>query len=215
MTAFVPLPIANGTLLELDGIKVIGWAGEPAAHSGGTIFGMITSTSQVTIGPDTFTLRTGAYFVASEPVQITSGSGLGIVLANYRGLRQLGGPIEPTGRLRYIDGCSDTLLVCPPRLGEPCLNHLHLPARTDQSEHTHPTARIGVIAKGTGRCRTASGPIDLKEGLGWYIPPGLKHSFVTGEQSLDVLAWHPDSDFGPTDEDHPMVNRTFVSSKPG
>jgi hypothetical protein len=24
-----------------------------------------------------------------------------------------------------------------------------------------------------------------------------------------VLAFHPDSDFGPTDEDHPMLNRTY------
>ena len=29
------------------------------------------------------------------------------------------------------------------------------------------------------------------------------------QQSLDVLAFHPDSDTGPTDEDHPMLNRTF------
>jgi hypothetical protein len=27
---------------------------------------------------------------------------------------------------------------------------------------------------------------------------------------MDVIAWHPDSDFGPEDDDHPMVNRTIV-----
>lgn len=27
---------------------------------------------------------------------------------------------------------------------------------------------------------------------------------------MDVIAYHPDSDFGPQDEDHPMVNRTIV-----
>jgi hypothetical protein len=32
----------------------------------------------------------------------------------------------------------------------------------------------------------------------------------TAEESLDILAWHPDSDFGLTDEDHPMLNRTLL-----
>jgi hypothetical protein len=27
---------------------------------------------------------------------------------------------------------------------------------------------------------------------------------------LRVIAYHPDSDFGPTHEDHPMINRTMV-----
>ena len=29
-----------------------------------------------------------------------------------------------------------------------------------------------------------------------------------------VIAYHPDSDFGPTDDDHPMVNRTIVDGVP-
>jgi hypothetical protein len=27
-----------------------------------------------------------------------------------------------------------------------------------------------------------------------------------------VIAYHPDSDFGPTHENHPMVNRTIVTN---
>jgi hypothetical protein len=27
---------------------------------------------------------------------------------------------------------------------------------------------------------------------------------------MRVVAYHPDSDFGPQDEDHPMINRTIV-----
>jgi hypothetical protein len=27
---------------------------------------------------------------------------------------------------------------------------------------------------------------------------------------MDVIAYHPDSDFGPENETHPMVNRTLV-----
>ena len=30
---------------------------------------------------------------------------------------------------------------------------------------------------------------------------------------MDVIAYHPDSDWGPTDETHPMVNRTFVEGQ--
>ena len=128
----------------------------------------------------------------------------------YRGLRQVGGPIEETGRLTYIDGCTDTLLVCPPRLGEPCLNHLHIPPHTAQSQHTHPSERIGVIASGSGECRTQEGVYPLVPGMGWRIPPGCVHSFYTAESALDVIAWHPDSDFGPTDENHPMINKTIL-----
>eukprot|EP00548_Thalassiothrix_antarctica_P011082 CAMPEP_0194153598 /NCGR_PEP_ID=MMETSP0152-20130528/56993_1 /TAXON_ID=1049557 /ORGANISM="Thalassiothrix antarctica, Strain L6-D1" /LENGTH=43 /DNA_ID= /DNA_START= /DNA_END= /DNA_ORIENTATION= len=28
---------------------------------------------------------------------------------------------------------------------------------------------------------------------------------------MDVIAAHPDSDYGPTNTDHPMVNRTIVN----
>ncbi|MEZ5600003.1 MAG: hypothetical protein R3F36_02845 [Candidatus Competibacteraceae bacterium] len=39
---------------------------------------------------------------------------------------------------------------------------------------------------------------------------GCLHSFFTEETALDVVAWHPDSDFGPRDDDHPMINRTVI-----
>ena len=209
MSMFVTFDITRGRLLELDGISVVGWTG-PTELPSGTAFGLVTATSSVTMGDDTFVLRAGSYFVAPERTQVTSGVGLAIVVHHYHGLRALGGPIEATGRLRYIDGCTDTLLVCPPRRGEPCLNHLHVPAGTSQSHHTHDSARIGVIVRGHGRCRTPTGEIELRAGLGWYIPSGLPHAFATTDDSLDVFAWHPDSDFGPTDESHPMINRTLL-----
>ena len=30
---------------------------------------------------------------------------------------------------------------------------------------------------------------------------------------MDVVAYHPDSDFGPTHEEHPMVNRTRIDGE--
>jgi hypothetical protein len=49
--------------------------------------------------------------------------------------------------------------------------------------------------------------------VAWAIEEGCAHSFATQGAALDVIAWHPDSDFGPRDEDHPMVNRTIL--RPG
>ena len=202
-------PIEHGLAVQAEGVDVWGFAGE-LALAGGTAWVLVTEASEVEVGPDRYRLRAGAWAVAPGGVRVSGGRGLIIHQPDYIGVAQWGGPIEATGRLRYIDGCTDTLLVCPPRLGEPCLNHLHLPRGTDQTTHTHPSARVGVIARGEGWCRTPGGRQRLTAGLGWFIPTGLAHSFATDDATLDVLAWHPDSDFGPTDQDHPMVNRTIL-----
>lgn len=213
MSGFTPLPIRSGLCLELSGTTVRGVAQGRLELDEGTHFGMVTEgRMRLELGEDCFWLRAGMFFVAPERGWI-EGEGRALVLSEkgYRGLRQVGGPLEPEGRLRYIDGCTDTLLVCPPRLGEPCLNHLHIPAGTQQSAHTHPSDRIGVITRGQGRCVTPDGTFELSAGLGWWIPAGTCHCFHTGDSSLDVIAWHPDSDFGPTDGDHPMRNRTVLA----
>jgi mannose-6-phosphate isomerase-like protein (cupin superfamily) len=131
----------------------------------------------------------------------------------FTGLRAMGGPLEELGRLRYIDGCSDTLLACPPLLGDPCLNHLHFPPGTAQTQHTHPSARLGIVVRGAGTCLTPAGESKLRPGLIFSIPQGGVHSFHTAGDSMDVVAYHPDSDWGPTDTDHPMVNRTWVNGE--
>ena len=210
---FTPLAIRSGLLLDLGDIQIWGWMEEPVAlPSSATAFGMITAgqTQLRDAATGSFGLNAGMFFVLPDGGMAHGGSGLAIALAGYRGLRQIGGPLETMGRLRYIDGCSDTLLVCPPRLGDPCLNHLHIPPHTDQTPHTHPSVRIGVILRGTGECRTPAGVYSLQPGMGWYIPAGCFHSFFTRDESLDVIAWHPDSDFGPRDDDHPMINRTQI-----
>ena len=138
------------------------------------------------------------------------GAGLIITHHDYRGFFQLGGPIEAAGRLRYIDGCTDSLLLSPPVLGDPCLNHLHIPAGTSQTRHVHPSLRVGLILRGEGSCLTPDGELSLRPGLAFMIPADRLHSFCTGTSSLDVVVYHPDSDMGPTDEDHPMRNRTLI-----
>ncbi len=213
MHTFTPIAIRPGRLLAVDSFTVWGWTDEilalpPEAAS----YGMVTSGCAVLQKPSgqRFELDQGMYFAANGG-SVSGGQGLVIMAAGYRSLWQVGGPLESAGRLRYIDGCSDTLLISPPRLGDPCLNHLHIPPHTDQTPHTHPSARLGVILNGSGECRTPDGVYPLQPGMGWYIPTGCLHSFFTRTEALDVIAWHPDSDFGPRDDDHPMINRTIIN----
>jgi hypothetical protein len=133
---------------------------------------------------------------------------------NYRGMNLMGGPLEEKGRLNYIDGCSDTLL-CPPLLkGEPCLNHLHFPSGIDQTMHTHPSARLGIVAKGSGICISDEKKYQLEEGMIFIIPENTQHKFRTSsDDTLDIVSYHPDSDWGPTHHEHPMLNRTWVGGK--
>ena len=153
------------------------------------------------------------WFTSPDGMTVELGTDARVVVAQrvgFFGLRAFGGPIEPAGRLRYIDLCSDTLLACPPLLGDPCLNHLHFPPGIEQTEHTHPSVRAGAVAGGRGWCETPAGRSDLAPGVIFCIPAGGRHRFVTDDQTLDVIAYHPDSDWGPTDQDHPMINRTWV-----
>jgi quercetin dioxygenase-like cupin family protein len=76
--------------------------------------------------------------------------------------------------------------------------------------HTHPSDRIGVVHRGRGQCVTPDGVTELAPGVLWRIPANAPHRFRTTDKHLDVIAWHPDSDVGPTDESHPMIGRTFV-----
>lgn len=162
-----------------------------------------------------FELQPGMYFAVPGAAAI-EGRGCGFIASrfHYTGLFQIGGPVEKTGRLRYIDGCSDTLLIAPIMLGDPCLNLLHIPPHTDQTAHTHPSLRVGMILDGEGVCRTSGGKVTLTPGLVFAIQAGGLHSFHTSSHSLRIAAWHPDSDVGPTHEQHPMVSRTLVDGQP-
>jgi mannose-6-phosphate isomerase-like protein (cupin superfamily) len=167
-----------------------------------------------------FQLVPGQYAaVPGNASVIVEGKGFGIVISreNFRGYLNIGGPVEYAGRLAYIDGCTDSLLVSPPRLGDPCLNLLYFPQDIDQTMHTHPSDRIGIILSGYGRCiydndDGEGGRIkELEPGTIFTIHAGGLHKFQTfTDHDMRVLAYHPDSDFGPDDEQHPMLNRTIV-----
>jgi hypothetical protein len=69
---------------------------------------------------------------------------------------------------------------------------------------------MGVVVQGEGCCRSAGDSVLLSPGIAWAIRANGLHSFHTSTSDLTIVAYHPDSDFGPTDSDHPMLNRTLV-----
>jgi mannose-6-phosphate isomerase-like protein (cupin superfamily) len=161
-------------------------------------------------GSGCVTLDEGAFFSVPREMSISGGRGIIIERERYNGVLHIGGPVEEVGRLRYIDGCTDTLLIPPQRIGEPCLNALFFPPGIEQTMHTHPSDRIGMIYSGEGECETPDGVIQLQPGMIFCIHTHGAHRFRTPRGPMRVIAFHPDSDFGPDDEKHPMINRTIV-----
>lgn len=158
----------------------------------------------------TQTVRAGMYFSIPGPADLSAFIGLLSIRKGYIGLPTFGGPVERLGRLRYIDGCSDSLLIGPPVKGDPCLNYLYVPPYLNQTAHTHPSVRLGIVIEGHGYCLTPDGKHDLIAGEIFVLPPEEVHSFHTDDKPLRIVVYHPDSDFGPSHEQHPMINRTYV-----
>ena len=112
---------------------------------------------------------------------------------------------ENKGRLSYIDGCSDTLLVYPTRRGDGSLSLLYFPPNIDQSWHTHPSIRLGYVASGAGTAhwrdpqtgKNMTKP--LKAGDSFLLDEHCSHRFCTAGKEMRILAYHPDGDWGPED----------------
>ena len=216
--SFTPFELRHGIVVrdEASRSMMSAWRGESLALiDEGTHFGFVYkghATLQCLSG--IFTLGAGMYFSVPGAATICGcGSGTVVTQYGYTGVFLLGGPIEPQGRLRYIDGCTDSLLLGPVLRGDPCLNLLHIPPHVNQTAHTHPSLRIGLVVRGGGECRTSQAAHTLTPGLPFVIWPDRLHSFHTQDLPLTVIAYHPDSDFGPTSEDHPMINRTVIRPK--
>lgn len=124
------------------------------------------------------------------------------------------GWIESQGRLCYIDGCTDSLLIYPPRLGDPSLSLLHFPAGINQTQHLHPSIRLGCVIDGHGKSEfwehNKFNTTLLTKGQNFCLLEKELHRFCTTDSSMTVIAWHPDGDWGPTDHNHTMLNRTYL-----
>lgn len=226
MDSFEVIPMGTGKLYEIDGVEVHGIDKRIAlAPSQGTRFiyvhkGLVWVNSRYILGAGQYAAVTdGPVMAEADTVAMV------VQFKNYRGMFSVGGPIEPAGRLRYIDGCTDSLLIPPVRKGDPCLNHLHFPSGVKQTPHTHPSVRIGMVAKGSGMCVTPQGikfmkagdvfiihkstgrSVETQNGVRW--PEGT-HGFITNDYEMDVIAVHPDSEVGPTDEVHQMKVATHL-----
>ena len=224
---FLPLVDAHGLIADYAGEPhpslVFGLSGERATFvdEGATHYGFIESGSCCLEWQGlSFELEAGMFFSAPGAASLSKG-GRGIVVSRlgFTGMLNVGGKTEDRGRLRYIDGCSDTVLIGPWVRGDACLNHLHFPKGISQTRHTHPTLRAGLVIGGKGRCEVPANPdgsgdvisIPLVQGMRFCIPPEGQHSFFTEDDTMEVIAFHPDSDTGPWHDDHPMVNRTYVN----
>jgi len=217
MGAFTTFSLETGLLFEQcddrHPTRCAGWRnGSISLTDDGTHFGFVYAGRALLQTPlGSWRLLPGMFFAQPGAAAIEGpGSGLLVTRLGYRGFFQIGGPIESNGRLRYIDGCTDSLLIQPVTLGDPCLNLLHFPPGIDQTMHTHPSARVGLVARGRGVCKLRDGAKRLEAGAGFLIPAETRHAFATGEEAMDVIAYHPDSDFGPIHNNHPMINRTVV-----
>lgn len=177
-------------------------------------------------GPDaersnSYLLSAGSYFALPGPfalIHVESSLVIIIQRFGYRCLPHIG-QCEEKGRLSYIDGCSDTLLIPPARLGDPSLNLLYFPKGINQTQHTHPSIRMGIVAKGAG----TAWQLTDGYGKGWEKPliqgnifmleEQELHSFRTTDHDSDmtIIAYHPDGDWGPEDTKHPMLNRTYIN----
>jgi hypothetical protein len=184
-----------------------------------TIFGYVLE-GQVDIkaNDQMWLMQEGNYFAFHGEVEFIKVKNMKIWTVEKKGYRcmPLVGQIEDNGRLSYIDGCSDSVLVSMPRMGDPVLNYLHFPSGIYQTQHTHPSIRMGIVIKGSGQAFQEKDTYqdgwvkELKKGCMFMLTEQELHSFRTSSDIMDIIAFHPDSDTGPTDENHSMINRTYI-----
>lgn len=182
----------------------------------GTTFGYIYQGSCVlyrqTTG-ESYNLHSGMYFCLPGGGKLEGelSSGIAISSLNYQGMFSLGNPIEPTGRLAYINGGTNSLLIAPVMGGDPCLNAMYFPPGVNQTLHTHPSYRIGMVVMGRGELENQQTVIVLEPGMIFLIPADSLHKFRTIESNLTVIVFHPDSDIGFTRGDNLMLKRTIIN----
>lgn len=179
----------------------------------GTLFvvNLAQSESQISNGSQTYLLPPHFYGAIHGRISLHAEEVWFVFVSGYSALNTIGGPVERSGRLRYIDGCTDSLIIPPVIKGDPCLNILYFPPGIQQTFHTHPSCRIGVVLSGKGTCHHNHSESPLIPGTHFLIPTHGLHRFSTGKNRLVVAAFHPDSDFGPEHDFHPMVNKTLVN----
>lgn len=158
-------------------------------------------------------LLSGFVAAATNEDFIADGHGIVIDLLGYNNSEQFFCLVNPGsfGHLSYIDGCSNSNLISPSRNGDPCLNYLYFPKNTLQTFHVHPSVRIGMILSGEGTAELEDSKHNLMVGDCFLLDRFTRHRFYTNDSHMSLIAFHPDSDDGPSDEYNPMKSRTYIS----
>ena len=180
-----------------------------------SVYGYSYGNSTLTIDGKKYTLEGGQYFglsVKESMSAVADGKLFVIVRLGYLVPNTIGW-VEKKGRLSYIDGCSDSLLVFPARMGDASLNLLYFPPGIDQTFHRHPSIRLGCVIDGSGWSDNGESDsvstAELATGVSFCLVEQERHRFRTTTSSMTVVAFHPDGDWGPTDHNHTMLNRTY------
>lgn len=193
-----------------------------------TLYGYSFEETQLNVDGHNFNLFPNSFLslpLTTDFKITTSNRFFGVFRLGFQGQNVIG-EVENKGRLSYIDGCSDTMLVYPPRKGDPSLNSLHFPPFINQTFHTHPSIRIGCVVDGEGEAvnqictqtpHYQAGIYEMKTikkimkvGTVFVLEEKELHRFTTEEKGMKIVAFHPDGDWGPTDHDHTMLNRTYI-----
>ena len=162
-----------------------------------------------------YPLIAGMYFSIPDEFTIDGGAGVVFSKFQYRGIFSIGGPLQEDSTLKYLPGCVDSILIPPVFRGDPCLNFLNTTKGTLQPVHTHPSYRLGIVISGQG-WEVSQAPLiksELREGSIFVVAPWQEHAFETTNKDLKFIVFHPNSDYGPTRNDHPLINQTFVNGE--
>jgi len=149
---------------------------------------------------------------------VKCGTGTAVVV-EYLGLRLLESryyvqDVLDMGNLSYMDGGTNTTAINPGRLGDPVINYVYFPAGMQQTLHTHPSHRVGMVLKGHGLVELDNGEFPLQQGDVFFMQRNVLHNFKCpyGEEVV-LFVFAPDSGTGPTDEVNPLKIRTYVGQQ--
>lgn len=119
------------------------------------------------------------------------------------------------GNLSYMDGGTNTTAINPGRLGLPVINYVHFPAGMQQTLHTHPSQRIGLVLSGKGEIELDNNVMfPIKAGDCWVMERNVLHNFMCNQdEDVILFVFSPDSGTGPTDEVNPLKVRTYVGQQ--
>ena len=116
------------------------------------------------------------------------------------------------GNLSYMDGGTNSTAIEPARKGLPVVNYVHFPEGMNQTLHTHPSQRIGLVLTGTGSIELNGGNFfPLHQGSAFWMDRNELHNFMCNSgDDVTLFVFAPDSGMGPTDEVNPLKARTYI-----